>query len=76
MKVSYPPIDLTDIYTATMRLDGTPNDIVQNLDPIVLIIFIPIVSRLLTLPRASTSGLKPHLSVLEANLLVRSSADK
>lgn len=30
---------------ATMRLDGTPNDIVQNLDPITLIIFIPIVDQ-------------------------------
>jgi proton-dependent oligopeptide transporter, POT family len=28
-----------------MRLDGTPNDIVQNLDPIVLIIFIPIMDQ-------------------------------
>ena len=28
-----------------MRLDGTPNDIVQNLDPITLIIFIPIVDQ-------------------------------
>ena len=30
---------------ATMRLDGTPNDIVQNLDPIVLIIFIPLLDQ-------------------------------
>ena len=28
-----------------MRLDGTPNDIVQNLDPITLIIFIPIIDQ-------------------------------
>jgi hypothetical protein len=31
---------------ATMKLGGTPNDIVQNLDPITLIIVIPIMDQL------------------------------
>ena len=36
--------ELTDV-KATMELNGTPNDIVQNLDPITLIIFIPIIDQ-------------------------------
>lgn len=31
----------------TMRLDGLPNDLVQNLDPIALLIFIPICDKLI-----------------------------
>ncbi|TFL03477.1 peptide/h+ symporter protein [Pterulicium gracile] len=31
--------------SASLRLDGTPNDLVQNLNPITLIVFIPIFDR-------------------------------
>jgi POT family proton-dependent oligopeptide transporter len=42
---------------ATMRLDGVPNDVVNNLDPFALIIFIPICDKFLY-PALERAGFK------------------
>lgn len=42
---------------STMRLDGVPNDIINNLDPLALLIFIPIVERILY-PAIARTGFK------------------
>jgi proton-dependent oligopeptide transporter, POT family len=42
---------------ATLRTDGVPNDIVNNLNPLALIIFIPIVDKFLY-PALARMGLR------------------
>lgn len=45
-----------------MALHGTPNDLLQNLDPIALIIFIPLLDRKYNRVYSNGSGLTSYQS--------------